>query len=223
MLGRKWIGQLLVTAVCLGLGLLLMAQLRAQSDIRRPAESADWEYVVAGLIEGNVRLREDIKDLEGQLGGLDSVKGGTAILESLVDEVNYLRIANGLVEVSGPGVIVAIDGPISVLDLHDLVNELRNAGAEGLALSGQRIVAWTAISTDGEHVTVDGRPVQQPLHLDAIGDAPTLEEALNRPGGLISLLNRVREGTSITVHRQEKVTLPIHGPVMQFVYAKPAE
>ncbi len=220
---RKWVTRISLTAICLGLGLLLMAQLRTQSEARRMADDADWEYVVAGLIEGNARLREEIEDLQEQLAGLEDIQGGTAILESLVDEVNHLRMANGLVEVSGPGVLVAIEGPISVLDLHDLINELRNAGAEGLAFNGQRIVAWTAISTDGERVTVDGEPVKSPYRLEAIGDADTLEVALNRPGGLISLLNRAREGISIAVRRQDKVTLPVYSQAMQFVYAEPAE
>lgn len=223
MMGRQWIVQLSVTSICLGLGLLLMAQLRTQSDIRRTADSADWEYAVAGLIEGNARLREEIEDLRRQLAELEETEGGAALLGSLVDQVNYLRIANGLVEVSGPGVAVEIRGSISVLDLHDLINELRNAGAEGMALNGRRIVAWTAVSTDGEHVTVDGWVLEPPYRLEAIGDGPTLEVALNRPGGLVSLLNQAREGIAITVRRQEKVTLPMNDQAMPLVYATRAD
>jgi uncharacterized protein YlxW (UPF0749 family) len=223
MLARKWGIQFSLTVICLGLGVLLVAQLRTQRNVRQGVASEDWEYVVADLIDSNARLREEIETLQSQLAGILDTQGGEPILQSLVDEVNHLRIVNGLVEVSGPGVEVEIDGPISVLDLNDLINELRNAGAEALALNGHRIVAWSAISTDGERVTVDGEPVQARYSLEAIGDASTLEVAIVRPGGLVSLLQQVNPRITITVHQKEKLTLPQYSQPLQFAYTNPVE
>lgn len=223
MLGRKHASQLLLTALCLSLGLLLVVQLRSQRNVRQAAGNAEWEFVVTELIESNAQLRDEISTLQTQLAELQNLERGGAVLESLVDEVNHLRIANGLVEVSGPGVELEIRGPVSVLDLHDLINELRNAGAEALALNGHRIVASSAISTDGEHVTVDGLPASVPYRLEAIGEAHTLEVALTRPGGLVDLLHQAPRGITIAVSRREKVTMLVCDQPMQFVYAEPVE
>jgi uncharacterized protein YlxW (UPF0749 family) len=220
---RGWSPQLLLTVACLGLGLLLVIQLRTQRAVRQAARSEDWQFVVADLVDSNARLREEIEVLEVQLTGLQDVERGGAVLHSLVDETNHLRIANGLVAVSGPGVEVFIAGPISVLDLHDLINELRNAGAEALALNEERLVAWSAISTDGEQVTVDGQPVSAPYRLQAIGDAHTLEVALARPGGLVDLLHQGNRGVSVTVEQAEKLTLPVYDKPFQFAYSRPVE
>ena len=223
MLSRRWVVYLSLILVCLVLGLLLVIQLRSQHDIRQAASSADWGFVVADLVDSNLRLRAEVEALQAQLDQFQDVGGGGALLESLVDEVNHLRVINGLVAVSGPGIELAIEGPISVLDLHDLINELRNAGAEALALNGQRIVAWSAIGSDGEHVTVDGQPVHAPYHLEAIGHAQTLEVALNRPGGLVRLLQQARTGTSIAVNKRDRLTLPVYDQPLRFVYAVPLE
>jgi uncharacterized protein YlxW (UPF0749 family) len=223
MLTGKWIAWLSLTAICIGLGLLLMVQLRTQSTVQRTVRSESWEFVVADLIDNNTRLREQTEALQAQLDELQDIEGGGAVLQSLVNEVNHLRIANGLIEVSGQGVEVVVAGPVSVLDLHDLINELRSGGAEALALNGQRIVLWSAISADGEHMTVDGQPVQPPYRLQAIGDAHTLEVALVRPGGLVSLLEQANRSTSITVFRRDKLTLPVYTEPLQFVYAMPVD
>jgi uncharacterized protein YlxW (UPF0749 family) len=223
MWNRTWFARLSVTAICLGLGLMLVMQLRTQNSVRQATRTDEWEFIIADLIDSNVRLREEVNTLQGQLEELRDAEGGGAILQSLVDEVNHLRIANGLVEVSGPGIVVELGDPISVLDLYDLINELRNAGSEVLALNGHRIVAWTAISSDGQRITVDGQPLHPPYYLEAIGDAPTLEAALLRPGGLISLLNQAHRDSSITVHRREKLTLSVYDQPVQFVYAQSVE
>jgi uncharacterized protein YlxW (UPF0749 family) len=223
MLARKWVAQLPLAVVCLGLGLLLVIQLRTRSDVRQEEVQNDWVYLVAELVDNNARLRQEGESLQAELDRLRDTEGGGLILESLVEEVNDLRIANGLVRVSGPGIEVEIAGPITVLDLQDLINEVRNAGTEAMALNGQRIVAWSALGTDGTHVTVDGRPVQAPYHLDAIGHSQTLDTALTRPGGLISLLRRAHAGIFISVQPRDKVTLPVYDLPLQFVYAQPAE
>ena len=223
MSDRSWVGQLFLAALSLVLGLLLVVQLRSQRDIRQAAGNTEWEFVVADLIDSNARLRDEIEALQLQLVELQDLDRGGAVLESLVDEVNHLRVANGLAKVSGPGVELEIVGPVSVLDLHDLINELRNAGAEALGLNGQRIVASSAIGTDGEQVTVDGVPVPAPYRLEAIGEAHTLEVALTRPGGLVELLSQAPSGILITVRQKDKVTLPVYDQPMRFVYAEPAE
>ncbi len=223
MLTKKWIAQLSLTLLCVALGLMLVVQLRAQRVTQQTMHGEDWEFIVADLVDSNARLRDEIEALQIQLAGIQSTEGGGAILESLVAEVNHLRIANGLVGVSGSGVEVVIAGPISVLDLHDLINELRNAGAEALALNERRIVGWSAIGTDGDRVTVDGQPVEAPYRLRAIGDAHTLEVALVRPGGLVSLLHQAHEGISITIQESEKLTLPVYDQPFHFAYARPVE
>lgn len=216
-------GWLSLTALSLVLGLLLVVQLRAQQAAPALAGGQEWEFVVADLIEGNARLRGEVEALRAQLAGLQEATGSGAVLQSLVDETNQLRIANGLVEVSGPGVEVVISGPVSGPDLQDLLNELRNAGAEALAVNGRRIVVWSAIGSNGREVTVDGRPVEPPYRLQAIGDAHTLEVALMRPGGLVSLLRQARPSLSIVVSQQERLTLPVYDQPLEFAYARPVE
>lgn len=222
MASRSWYAWLSLTVVSAALGLLLVVQLRTQRDIRQTANTTDWEYVVAELIDNNARLRNDIAVLQADLDALQNAAGGGTVLESLVEEVNRLRIANGLIAVSGPGIEVEISGPVSVLDLNDLINELRNAGSEALGINGHRLVTWSAIGSDGIYVTVDGQPIQPPYRLDAIGDGHTLRVALERPGGLISLLQQADDSISILVRERDQVTLPVYDQPLQFAYAEPA-
>jgi uncharacterized protein YlxW (UPF0749 family) len=223
MPSRKWTSQILVTVICAGLGILLVLQFRTERVTQQSVNGEGWEFIIADLVDSNARLGDEIEALEAQLTEFEDVGTGGAVLESLVDQVNRLRMANGLVEVSGPGVDVSISGPIGVLDLHDLINELRNAGAEALALNNERIVVWSAISTDGEVVTVDGRPVPGPYHVRAIGEPNTLETALVRPGGLIELLQRANRNVTIAVTQSEKLTLPVYAQPFEFAYSKPIE
>ena len=222
-LGQRLVATLSLTAVCLVLGLLLVIQLRTQQDSRLAARSEDWAFVVADLVESNARLREEIDTLQTHLAELQDVQGGAPVLQSLVDEVNQLRIANGLVEVSGPGIEILIVGPVSVLDLHDLINEMRNAGAEALSLNGKRVVAWSAISSDGELVTVDGETVQSPYRLRAIGDGDAMKAALVRPGGILQILVQSRDDISTEVQKKGKLTLPVCRKAVEFGYATSLE
>jgi uncharacterized protein YlxW (UPF0749 family) len=224
MLRGKWVTRLTLTCFCLALGLLLVVQLRSQNEMRQTLQSEDWDYAVVDLLDSNARLRDEIEDLEGQLAQLRQEGSSSSVVQSLVDEANHLRMANGLVEVSGPGVKVEVSGSITVLDLHDLINELRNAGAEALALNGQRLVAWSAISTDGSQVTVDGQPIQSPYRLEAIGDPDSLQTALLRPGGLVEMLEELDQRIIIiTVRIRDKVTLAVYEQPVVLVYARPAE
>jgi len=209
--------------VCLALGMVLWQRGRPASAPDQNARGSDWAFVVAEMVEGNARLRQEIDTLETQIAGLGTPDGGGSILQSLVSEVNDLRIANGQVEVSGPGVTLTVEGPIGVLDLQDLINELRNAGAEALALGGQRLVARSAIGTNGEHVTADGTPLEPPYRLEAIGHPETLETALGRPGGVVALLQQANPGVRVRIARHETLTLPVFRPGLGFVYARRTE
>lgn len=212
-----------LTTLCLILGLLLVVQIRSRNDMRQMASNDDWDYVVAELVDNNARLRDEIESLERQVEELQAVGGSAAVLESLVGETNQLRVANGLVAVSGPGVEVLASGPASVLDLQDLINELRNAGAEALALNGQRLVVWSVIATDGAHVTLDGQPVEAPYRLVAIGDAETLESALLRPGGLVALLGDTGLTIEVRAETRDRLALPVCRQPVQLVHARLAD
>jgi uncharacterized protein YlxW (UPF0749 family) len=220
---RSWLAQLPLTLVCMVLGLLLVLQFRTQRVAELRVQSRDWSYVVADLVDTNARLRDETMALQEQIAALTADAGGGTVLQSLVDELNGLRIVNGLVEVSGPGITLTCSGPVSVLDMHDLVNELRNAGAEAVAINGQRVVGWSAINTTAEWLTLDGLEVKPPYQVQAIGHAPTLAGAATRRGGWLDLMRQADKGLSISVDTEELLTLPVCGSKVRAVYARAVE
>jgi len=208
-----------VTLVAFLLGVLLMAQFAAQQRMdttRASASSADGALLISNLVEGNARLRQEVAELDAQLDTLRSATNQTR-LQTMTDELQRLRMLNGEVSVSGPGVQVTLDGPVSALDLQDLLNELRNASAEAAAINGQRIIAASVIvpTPDGS-LGVDHVALQRPYRFDAVGDPATLETALLRPGGLLAVFANSREGLRVGVQRHDRLTLPIHAPVQTF-------
>ena len=218
--------QLLLTIVCFILGLLLVAQFRTQRMTSRSllsASSADQLAMISSLVENNARLREEMEALEEQLSEYQQATG-QAMLGALVQELNKIRIINGLVEVSGSGVEVTIDGPIGVLDIQDLINELRNAGAEALTINGERLTLYSVIaSTEDGVMIVNGMKPSRPYILQAIGQPETLETALLRRGGLIATLERNYDGLAVSVIKRERMVLPVYRGAIEFVYASPIE
>jgi len=218
--------QLLLTIVCFVLGLLLVAQFRTQrmaGGYILSASSADQLIIISSLVENNARLREEMEALEGQLDEYQQTTG-RAVLEGLVEELNKVRIINGLVEVSGAGVEVSIDGSIGVLDLQDLINELRNAGAEALTINGERLTLYSVIASPEDGVmTINGTQFSRPYVLQAIGDPETMETALLRSGGLIATLEHNYEGLAVSVIRRDRMVLPVYEGTIEFVYASRVE
>jgi uncharacterized protein YlxW (UPF0749 family) len=218
--------QLSLTILCFFLGLLLVAQFRTQrmtDGSLLPASSADQLVIISSLVENNARLREEMETLEEQLVEYQQATG-RAVLEALVEELNKVRIINGLVEVSGSGVEVSIDGAVGVVDVQDLINELRNAGAEALTINGERLTLYSVIATTEDGVmTVNGARLSQPYVLQAIGHPETMETALLRSGGLIAALERNYEGLMVSVVRRERMVLPVYKGAIEFAFASPVE
>ena len=54
-----------------------------------------------------------------------------------------MRLINGGLAATGPGITVTIDGdtPVLAMNLVDLVNELWASGAEAISINGHRMMA----------------------------------------------------------------------------------
>ncbi|MCR4406162.1 MAG: DUF881 domain-containing protein [Anaerolineae bacterium] len=223
MRNRK--AQLLLTVFCFALGLLLVIQYRTQQAARTRLEgisAADKAVIISNLVAANAQLREEISSLETQIQSLAA--SGRTPLEELVDELNRMKIINGLVEVSGPGVEVRIEGEVNALDLQDLINELRNAGAEAIAINEQRVAVSSMVTSDSSGgLSINGVPIEPPFVLQAIGSPQTMQTALLRAGGLIAVFEHSYPDLSITVQQRGKLVLPIYARPLSFRYATAIE
>jgi uncharacterized protein YlxW (UPF0749 family) len=134
-----------------------------------------------------------------------------------------LAILAGSAGATGPGVAVTIDDPdeaVSANQLLDAVQELRDAGAEAIAVNGTaRVVAQTYFLDDERAVVIGGREVKRPFVIEAIGDPDTMAEAVRFRGGLVDRVANV--GGKATVVERDKVTITALADVKGPEYARP--
>ncbi len=141
----------------------------------------------------------------------------------------------GLVAVEGPGLTVTLDD--SSLDespsgnLNDLVvhsqdiqavaNALWAAGAEALAVSGQRVVPTSALLCVGNTLLINGTVHSPPYRFVAIGRA-LLDGFLADP--LVERLqdDAERFGLGFEVHESDSVRVPAYRGTTAVRYARPA-
>ncbi len=208
---RRRRNQLTIAAVAFALGLLVVVQLRTQASGAAFAglSSQDLTVLVANLNARNDQLRGEVATLDRELTTIDSNKQrGDASIDELRADLQRVRLYAGSEAANGVGVSIMIHGPIDGSALEDLVNELRNAGAEAIAMGGIRLVPGVVAIGGPGKVTLDGQAVGDPVELDAIGPPDKLTGSLTRSGGLIAQLAATHPKVAVEVTPVDRLVIP---------------
>lgn len=194
----------------------------------------------AGVAAENEKLQQRVRSLQQTVEDLQKKKTdlenamsqGSEHTKVLNANLQDTKLLAGLTEVVGPGVVVTlrdrprakIDAPASPQNMdpeaeiiHDYdvlrtVNELWNAGAEAIAVNGNRIVSRTSIRCVGTVIHVNDQPVAPPIMVEAIGDPKTLLGAMNMRGNALEELRQVDEAMASVESAKLMKLPPYSGP-----------
>lgn len=220
------------TLVAIMLGIMLGFQFRTTSAGSSFASNDREEELTLekeSLVEDLHEMQMEITDLSTKLeqAGI----GQKEAEEALRTELAKIKRFAGLSQVSGPGVEFIVQGteqpgppagqPLQIItDQHllKIVNELCCAGAEAVAVNGQRITAVSEVRLAGSHINVNGAPVSPPYHISAIGDASVLKGRLELEEGLVDYLNEY--GISVEAQEKSEVVIPAYSDELNFAYAE---
>jgi uncharacterized protein YlxW (UPF0749 family) len=222
---RQRSAQVYLTIFCFLIGLGVIMQLRTQSRTVKDTQaqsSVEQAQVLSNLVDSNADLNREIRSLEDQLASFKQTSGQSE-LDTIVAELNRMKIINGRIEVSGQGVEIWIDRRITVLDMQDLINELRNAGAEAIGVNGQRIIMASVVKEDKEGLIIDDIRISPPYILTAIGNSDTLERAVERKGGVTQILRYNHPEAVISVSKETHLVIPIYQGTFGMNYATVAK
>ena len=203
--------QVTIAAVAFVLGLLVVVQLRTQQSGAAFAglSSQDLTVLVANLNARNDQLRREASNLQRELSTLTAnADRGDASIDELRADLRRVRLYAGMDPAHGPGVVVIIRGPADGVSVEDLLNELRNAGAEALAIDGVRVVPGLLVAGAAGAVTVDGVRRDDPIELAAIGAPDKLTGSLTRSGGIIAQLAATHPEIIVEVTPVDTIAVP---------------
>ncbi|GAA0433609.1 DUF881 domain-containing protein [Streptomyces luteireticuli] len=215
-------GALLLAAVVVTLG-------AAQARISAPTLAKEREQLInriesetsaADALQKNVdSLRESVG--ERQREALEKHGGDKAELVSLLA---------GATPVKGPGLKVVVDdakqaktggggpressgfsdtGRVRDRDMQRIVNGLWQAGAEAVAINGQRLTSLSAIRAAGDAILVDNKPLVPPYTVLAIGDGKRMNTAFQDSvdGQYLHVLQQ-NYGVRANISVEEELRLP---------------
>lgn len=203
--------QLTIAAVAAVLGILVVLQLRSQAGPSGLAQlsSQDLTVLVANLNARNDQLRRETSMLQGELATLQANRSrGEVSVDEIEADLRRVRAYAGLDAVGGPGVTISIHGAIDGQGVEELINELRNAGAEAIAVGSVRVVTGVAVVGTAGAAQVDGISLGTAFDLDAIGAPDKLTGSLTRSGGVIAQLAATLPDVEVTVTPTDRLELP---------------
>lgn len=228
--------QVTLSGALLVLGFLIAAQLAAEGPrIRYTTQERGL------LIETAVELQEQqdtlqarLLDLRGQLVDLEAEgPGSEAAVRELNAALEHARIAGGLIQLTGPGIVFRLedaenpgdvgDSLVTARDLRILVQELWLAGAEAVSINGERITTTTAALDIGSAILVNSAYLAPPYQVSAIGP-DDLYDRLTTSASFIELVEgRIQPyGLRLSFAELESVTVPAYAGAIRTRYAQPA-
>jgi uncharacterized protein YlxW (UPF0749 family) len=221
----------LAVLLCVLLGIAIVTQVRQNEsgDSLETARPADLLVLLDSLQQREAALNTEVTDLQRTLAQLQaSGTSDQAAIENARARLAALSIMIGTVSATGPGVTLTItdNAPgVPAETLLDVINELRNAGAEAMEIRGGAaavrvgVDTWV-VGTPGALV-VDGTTLSPPYSVLAIGDPPTLAAAMNIPGGAMDSIERV--GGTVAVQQSDRVDVTALRQPKPRQYAQPVK
>jgi uncharacterized protein YlxW (UPF0749 family) len=231
--------QVTLGAALLVLGFLIAAQLGSENPrVRYTTQER------TPLLETATELQAEQDELKNRIlqlrSGIQAVEGqgaGSAdLVRQLNEQLEEARIAAGLIPLTGTGLVLRLEDsqmPVSqgasdadylvgARDIRTIVEELWLAGAEAIAINGERVTPTTAIIDIGSTLLVNSAYLAPPYQVTAIG--PTdLYEALSRAPGFIDFVRARGQGFGIGLSFAEpaSVDMPAFAGTVTLRYSRP--
>jgi uncharacterized protein YlxW (UPF0749 family) len=227
--------QVTLTGALFVLGFLIAAQLSAEGPRIRytTQERAPLIETALGLQDQQdalqariLQLREEIVDLEGD------EPGSEALVRELNAALEHARIAGGLVQVTGPGIVFRLedaenpgterDSLVTARDIRTLVQELWLSGAEAVSINGERVTTSTAVLDIGNAILANSAYLAPPYEVSVIGP----DDLYERMAGTVSFVEFVQSriepyGLRLSFAELEAVTVPAYAGTIRSRYARP--
>lgn len=227
---KNWKIALTFGIVCCILTIAICIQLKTVDDtnstVSQTLTSNDLRDQVLKWKEKYDKAVADLENSEVKLENirLQSTQNDVSAINK-EEEIKLNNILLGLTDVKGDGIIITLKdnnnvslsniGPLDNIeyylvhagDLVEVVNALKNAGAEAISINGQRITNSTAIYCAGNVVKVNGEKISSPIEIKAIGSPELLYGSMTIPGGYIELLEEtgvivdIKKITNITINK----------------------
>jgi uncharacterized protein YlxW (UPF0749 family) len=212
LLGRVPLRDQAAIAVVMAiLGILVVVQLRTQqADPGLGTLTAqELTLLVANLNTRNEQLRSEVGSLDRELAALsaDQARGDSSV-QQIRRDLDRIRAWAGLEALSGRGIRITVAGPVDGAAVEEVLNELRNAGAEAIAVGGIRVVSGTVVAGGAGAIGVENEALADPFEILAIGSPETLTGTLTRIGGVISLLAATHPDATLIVSPTDSVSIP---------------
>lgn len=227
--------------VCFLSGLLVAWQLRthlaSSEQVKKDTSLID---VIQALDKENTSLQEQIASLRQKLE--EAQKQQTRYqgqLKEIQQQIDELKVLAGLVPLTGPGIVITLDdnnagaqaaktsSPATYKPedyiVHDkhilyLVNELKAAGAEGLAVNGERLITGSHIRCVGTVILVNSTRLAPPYEIQAVGGPDRLEAAILQAPDFVDLKNR---DFPVKVVKATRLVLPAYKGGLPVEHVRP--
>jgi uncharacterized protein YlxW (UPF0749 family) len=231
--------QLTLFVALLALGFLVAAQLATEAPrVRYTTQERSPLVETAGELQAQQdALKVAILDLRARIQELEGAgSGSAAVVAQLNDQLEQARIAAGLIALTGTGIVLQLEDSlepvapdaneadylVGSLDLRTVIEELWTAGAEAIAINGERITPTSAIIDIGPSVLVNSAYLAPPYQVTALGPADLYARLSASPGWVDFIIARAQTyGIRVQFAEPETVDIPAFVGTVTLRYARP--
>ncbi len=231
--------QITLGAALLALGFLIAAQLASEGPrVRYTTQERTPLLETARELQAQqddlkvqiLTLRERIQTIERQ------GEGSAGLVSQLNAQLEQARIAAGLIPLIGTGIVLqledsqepvpqdgsASDYLVGSRDIRTVVDELWGAGAEAIAVNGERITPATAIIDIGSSLLVNSAYLAPPYQVTALGPRDLYERLSQSPGFTDFVRSRAEAyGIRLSFAEPDSVDMPAFVGTVTLRYTRP--
>ena len=231
--------QVTLGVALLALGFLIAAQLASEGPrVRYTTQERTPLVETANELQTQQDdLKARILDLRGKVQTIETQGEGSAdLVRTLNAQLQQARIAAGLIALTGTGIVIQLedsktpvppDGSqsdylVGSRDIRVVVEELWGAGAEAIAVNGERITPTSAVIDVGTSLLVNSAYLAPPYQITALGP-PDLYDRLSKSPGFVDFVRARSAGYGIQVSLADpgSVDVPAFVGTVTLRYSRP--
>lgn len=162
----------------------------------------------------------------------EQASNSTDSSSGLSNKLQRYNMLLGQTDLIGQGVIIELDDgdssyPTDTIvhdgDLIQVVNALKNAGADAISINNQRITTRTEITCAGNIIKINGKKIGAPFVIKAIGSALRLRTSLQMRGGYIEDLINAHIKVNIKQIDKNTIEIPKYEGNYKYEFARNVE